>query len=240
LLLVNGIGATLEMWKPLRQQLSGRQIIAFDMPGTGMSPARTLPVRMRGLAALIAELVTRLGHERVDVLGYSFGGVVAQELGLRHPERVRRLVLCATLPGWPSVPGDPIAWWLMLTPARYYDQRLARVIVPHIAGGRTGSDAAALQGEIRRRRAHPPSVRGYVHQLYAIAGWTSHPWLHRLSMPTLIVQGDADPLVAAINARWLARRIPRAELHIVAGGGHLVLFDEPERVAPAVDAFLSG
>jgi poly(3-hydroxyalkanoate) depolymerase len=240
LLLVNGIGATLEMWKPLRQQLSARRIIAFDMPGTGMSPAQTPPVRMRGLAALIAELLTRLGHERVDVLGYSFGGVVAQELARRHPERVRRLVLCATLPGWPSVPGDPIAWWLMLTPARYYDQRLARVIVPHIAGGRTGSDATALQGELRRRRAHPPSLRGYLHQLYAIAGWTSHPWLHRLSMPTLIVQGDADPLVAAVNARWLARRIPGAELHIVPGGGHLVLFDEPERVAPAVDAFLNG
>jgi poly(3-hydroxyalkanoate) depolymerase len=240
LLLVNGIGATLEMWQPLREQLLGRSIIAFDMPGTGMSPPQTPPVRMRGLAILIAELLTRLGHERVDVLGYSFGGVVAQELARRHPERVRRLVLCATVAGWPTVPGDPIAWWLMLTPARYYDRRLAQVIVPRIAGGRTAIDRTALLGELRRRRAHPPSLRGYLHQLYAVTGWTSHPWLHRLRMPTLIVQGDADPLVAPINARWLARRIPGAELRIVPGGGHLVLFDEPERVAPAIEAFLSG
>jgi poly(3-hydroxyoctanoate) depolymerase len=209
------------------------------MPGAGMSPPRTPPVRMRGLAALIAELLARLGHERVDVLGYSFGGVVAQELARRHPERVRRLVLCATLAGWPSVPADPIAWWLMLTPARYSDRRLAHLIVPRIAGGRTASDRAALLSELRRRRAHPPSLRGYLDQLYAITGWTSHPWLHRLNMPTLIVQGNADPLIAAVNARWLARRIPKAELHIVPGGGHLVLFDEPQRVAPVLDAFLS-
>jgi poly(3-hydroxyalkanoate) depolymerase len=239
LLLVNGIGGTLEMWSPLRQALGDRSVIAFDMPGSGMSPPHTVPVRMRGLAALIAELVARLGHQRVDVLGYSFGGVVAQELARRHPERIRRLVLCATLPGWPSVPADPIAWWLMLTPARYYDPRVARLIVPRIAGGRTASDRTALQSDLRRRRAHPPSVRGYLHQLYAIAGWTSHPWLPRLDMPTLIIQGDADPLVAAVNARWLAQRIPKAELHIIAGGGHLVLFDEAERVAPILDAFLS-
>jgi pimeloyl-ACP methyl ester carboxylesterase len=239
LLLVNGIGGTLEMWQPLRQQLPNRPIIAFDMPGAGMSPPQTPPVRMRGQADLIAELLTRLGHKRVDVLGYSFGGVVAQELARRHPDRVRRLVLCATVPGWPTVPGNPIAWWLMLTPARYYDRRLAQVILPRVAGGRTASDRTALLAELQRRRAHPPSLRGYLDQLYAITGWTSHPWLHRLNMPTLIVQGDADPLVAAANARWLARRIPKAELHIVPGAGHLVLFDEPERVAPVLDAFLS-
>jgi pimeloyl-ACP methyl ester carboxylesterase len=239
LLLVNGIGGTIEMCTPLREELSGRRVIAFDMPGSGMSPPLRAPMRMRGLAALIAELVVRLGHERVDVLGYSFGGVVAQELARRHPERIRRLALCATLPGWPSVPSDPIALWLMLTPARYYDARLAKVMVPRIAGGRTARDAEALQRDLERRRAHPPSLRGYLHQIYALTGWTSHPWLPRLGMPTLIVQGDADPLVATINARWLARRIPHAELHIVPGGGHLMLFDEPERVAPAIDAFLS-
>jgi poly(3-hydroxyalkanoate) depolymerase len=240
LLLINGIGGTLEMCAPLREELAGRSVIAFDMPGSGMSPPLKAPLRMRGLAALIAQLIARLGHERVDVLGYSFGGVVAQELARRHPQRVRRLVLCATLPGWPSIPGDPIALWLMLTPARYYNARLAKAIVPRIAGGRTARDRAALQSDLRRRRTHPPSLRGYLHQIYAVTGWTSHPWLSRLAMPTLVVQGDADPLVATVNARWLARRIPNAELHLVRGGGHLVLFDEPERVAPVLEAFLGG
>jgi pimeloyl-ACP methyl ester carboxylesterase len=128
--------------------------------------------------------------------------------------------------------------WLMLTPARYYNRHLAQLIIPRIAGGRTARDRAALQNDVRRRRVHPPSLRGYLNQIYAVTGWTSHPWLSRLAMPTLIVQGDADPLVATANARWLARRIPNAELHIVRGGGHLVLFDEPERVAPALEAFL--
>jgi pimeloyl-ACP methyl ester carboxylesterase len=179
-----------------------------------------------------------LGHGHVDVLGYSFGGVVAQEFARRHPERVRRLVLCATLPGWPSMPGDPVASWLMLTPARYYHRRLAELIVPRIAGGRTARDSRVRRANLRRRLAHPPSLRGYAHQLYALSGWTSHPWLHRLSMPTLVIQGDDDPLVAMSNARWLAWRIPAAELHVVEGAGHLLLMDEAARVAPIVEAFL--
>lgn len=238
LLLLNGVGATLEMWQPLRRHLRMRPTIAFDLPGLGQSPPQTVPVRMRGLARLVAELIAGLGHERVDVLGYSFGGVVAQELARRHPERVRRLVLCATIPGWPTMPGDPVAWSLMLTPARYYNRQLAELIVPRIAGGRTARDSRVRHANLRRRLSHPPSLRGYTHQLYALSGWTSHPWLHHLSMPTLVIQGDADPLVATANARWLAWRIPEAELHLVEGAGHLLLMDEPARVAPIIDAFL--
>ena len=179
--LINGIGGTLEMCTPLREELAGRSVIAFDMPGSGMSPPLRTPMRMRGLAALIAELIARLGHERVDVLGYSFGGVVAQELARRHPERVRRLVLCATLPGWPSIPGDPIALWLMLTPARYYDARLAKVMVPRIAGGRTaqrpgGTAAATWSGAAPTRRACADTSTRSTRS----TGWTSHPWLSRL------------------------------------------------------------
>jgi pimeloyl-ACP methyl ester carboxylesterase len=71
-----------------------------------------------------------------------------------------------------------------------------------------------------------------------VAGWTSLPWLHRVEQPTLVVAGEDDPCVPLRNGRLLASRLPNARLHVVNGGGHLFLLDEPENAAPAIRAFL--
>jgi poly(3-hydroxyalkanoate) depolymerase len=239
LLLINGIGASLEMWSPVLEHLPGREIIAFDLPGAGHSAVPRVPVRMRGLANIVADLITQLDIGPVDVLGYSFGGAVAQELAHRHPTLVRRLILGATAAGWPAQPPNPLVALLMMTPARYYDRRLATAIVPIIAGGRTARDAAVLQASIDQRVAVPPTIRGYLQQLYAITGWTSHPWLGRLPQPTLVLHGSRDPIVPAVNARLMACRIPHATLAQIPGAGHMVLFDEPDRAAPEINRFLS-
>jgi len=84
----------------------------------------------------------------------------------------------------------------------------------------------------------PPDPMGYAFQLYAVAGWSSVPWLKRLVSPTLVIGGDDDPSVPLRNARVLAARIPNARLHVVDGGGHLFLLDEPENVAGVIGAFL--
>ena len=84
-----------------------------------------------------------------------------------------------------------------------------------------------------------PSVRGYLGQMYAIAGWTSLPWLHRLRQPTLVLAGDDDPIVPLLNGRILVRRIPDARLHVVDGGGHLLLLERPAEMAALVTGFLA-
>jgi pimeloyl-ACP methyl ester carboxylesterase len=84
-----------------------------------------------------------------------------------------------------------------------------------------------------------PSTWGYLGQLFAIGGWTSLPWLHRLRQPTLVLAGDDDPIVPLLNGRILARRIPDARLHVVDGGGHLFLLEQPARIAAAVAGFLA-
>ena len=238
LLLINGLGASLEMWDALVGQLSGRELVAFDLPGAGLSGHRRWPMRMPELANTTGALLTSLGYERVDVLGYSFGGLLAQELAYRFASRVRRLVLAATTPGIPSVPPYPHVALMMLSPARYHDERLARFIVPRIAGGRTARDPQTLHAGLSLRLARPPSLTGYVHQLYAATGWSSYPWLHRLRQPTFVLHGDNDPVVPLINARFLARCIAGARLHVVRGGGHLFLLDEPRTAARAITRFL--
>jgi poly(3-hydroxyoctanoate) depolymerase len=240
LLLVNGLGASLEMWAPLRPHLPDREIISFDLPGAGRSSVPCVPVRIRGLANLVVRLLAELAISRADVLGYSFGGAVAQELARRHPKAVDGLVLAATSAGWPVWPPKPQVTCLMMTPARYHDRRLAKAIVPIIAGGRTARDRSVLMATVDHRVASPPPTRGYLQQLYAIAGWTSQPWLGRLGHRTLVMHGTDDPIVPIINARWMARRIPHATLAELPHAGHLLLIDEPERCGPEICRFLSG
>jgi poly(3-hydroxyalkanoate) depolymerase len=232
LLLITGIGAHLDMWRPFSAVAGQRELIAFDAPGTGHSDRPCVPLRMPALARLVTELMDALELERADVLGYSWGGGLAQELAHRHPERVRRLVLCATAPGLGGVPPKPLAALMLATPARYYHPKLAKWSLRFIAGGPVGDE------HLRDRMAARPSVLGYGAQLYAAAGWTSLPWLHTLQHETLVMGGDADPAVPFTNARILAARIPGARLERVRGGGHLFLLDEPERAAGPIRAFL--
>jgi pimeloyl-ACP methyl ester carboxylesterase len=238
LLLVNGLGASLEMWSPLRPHLPNREIVSFDLPGSGGSSVPWLPRRMQGLANLVVTLLGELRISRADVLGYSFGGIVAQELARRHPSSVDGLILAATAAGWPSWPPNPHVTLLMMTPARYHDRRLARAILPVIAGGRTARDRSVLMDSVERRVASPPSTIGYFQQLYAATGWTSQRWLGSLEQRTLVLHGSKDPIVPVVNARLMARRIKRASLAEVAGAGHLLLFDEPERCGEEICRFL--
>jgi poly(3-hydroxyalkanoate) depolymerase len=239
LLLINGLGANLEMWKPFAQELRGLEVISFDLPGAGRSETARWPMRMPQLARTVVALLDALDHPTVDVLGYSLGGVIAQEIAHRAPERVGRLVLSATFAGVPSVPPAPWVAFLMLTPARYYSRRLAKSIVPIIAGGRTARDRGLLHAGLDLRLAQPPSLLGYAQQLWGVSGWSSHLWLRRLRHRTLVLHGDDDPLVPLINARYLAAAIPRGRLHVVKGGGHLFLFDDPLTAVAPVQSFLS-
>jgi poly(3-hydroxyalkanoate) depolymerase len=238
LLLITGIGAHLDMWAPFAQHAGERELIAFDPPGAGLSQRPLLPLRMPGLARVVTDMLDELGLERVDVLGYSFGGGLAQELAHRAPDRVRRLVLCATAPGLGGSPPRPMAALMLATPARYYHPRLLELSVAHIAGGRTAREPDVLARHAGERLLHPPSALGYAYQLYAVAGWTSLPWQHRVEQPTLVVAGEDDPCVPLRNGRLLASRLPNGRLHVVKGGGHLFLLDEPENVAGEIRAFL--
>ena len=241
LLLITGLGASLELARPFEQKLTARgvQTVAFDAPGIGESTAYTLPRRMPGIARTIEAMLDALGYDRVDVLGVSLGGVVAQQLAHQAPRRVRRLVLAATGPGLGGAPGSPRVLLALATPRRYSQPDYYRRIAGRIYGGQARRDPDALLHGSPARFVERPSVRGYLGQMYAIAGWTSLPWLHRLRQPTLVLAGDDDPIVPLLNGRILVRRIPDARLHVVDGGGHLFLLERPAEMAALVTGFLA-
>jgi poly(3-hydroxyalkanoate) depolymerase len=241
LLLITGLGASLELAEAFEQELAarGRQVISFDAPGIGGSTPYRSPRRMPGLVRTVVGLLDALGLDEVDVFGVSLGGVVAQQLAHQAPHRVRGLVLAATAPGVGGMPGAPSALLGLATPRRYRDVEHYLQIAGRIYGGMARTDPHRLLRTVLGR-VRPPSVIGYVGQLYAIAGWTSMPWLHTLRQPTLVLAGDDDPIIPLVNGRILAWRIPGAKLHVVRGGGHLFILERPAEMAGLVTSFLEG
>lgn len=240
LLLINGIGATGDLFAPLREHLTERETIAFDAPGVGGSPSPMYPPTMRRLAGIVAGLVAELGHEQVDVLGLSWGGTLAQELARRHPQVVRRLILTATMSGWTSIPGRPLPMTILMSPLRYYSPQYLELVAPTLYGGEIREHPELLREHGRIRASNPPTPLGYYQQVAALRRWTSLPWLHRLPHRTLVLAGDDDPIIPLANARLLARRIPAGRLHVMSNSGHLFVFTRAEETAGLVRDFLDA
>ncbi len=231
LLLCNGLGAPVEWLEPLVRELDGLGVIAFDAPGTGGSPAPRFPLRFAGLARLAARMLDRLGYTGpVDVMGISWGGGVAQEFAHRFPQRCRRLVLAATSSGVTMVPGDPRAAWSLTAPGK------SRARGGRFAQLGDAPDEIVLGGGAGAVTSH--GTRGMLGQLYALVGWSSLHWLHRLRQPTLILSGRRDRLVPPINGRILERCIPHAQ-RVEFDAGHMFLNTRTRETAEAVRRFLA-
>jgi len=233
LLLFNGIGASLELLGPFADALDGVELISFDMPGTGESGLPPIPYRLWMLALMTDQLLDQLGYDRIDVLGVSWGGGIAQQFALQNPRRCRRLVLAATCAGVTMVPPKLSVLTKFMTPRRFNDPGYMASIANEIYGGDVASNATALAHFRRTRYA------GYLLQQLAVAGWTSLPWLRLVRQPTLILAGSADPIVPPANADLLAWAIPDSRTHFL-DDGHLFLITDPAASAAVIDEFLSA
>jgi poly(3-hydroxyalkanoate) depolymerase len=239
LLLINGIGAHLELLEPFVRELDPAvEVIRFDPPGIGGSPLSARPYWLGGLCRLIARLLAELGYAQVDVLGISWGGGVAQHFAAFQGARCRRLVLVATATGTVMVPARPSVLVHLATPRRYLDRGYLQRISGDIYGGLARIDTEEIAAAMHAHDGAGLS-RGYLYQLAASVGWTSLPFLRLLRQPTLILAGDDDPIIPLANARLIKLLIPKSRLHVYHGG-HLGLVTEAAELAPVVDRFLTA
>ena len=223
LVMLNGIGANADMWGAAEQILASRsRTIAVDCPGTGRSQTPPFPLPMRALAELVVDLLDRLGYDEVDVLGFSFGGALAQQLARDAPGRVRRLALVSTGCGWGGSVGSLPALAAVALPLPYYSRGWHELTSRFL--GEPAASADAVHARLRGRPRHPPTGLGYAYQLAALAPWSSLPWLRTVQAPTLVVAGALDRLIPAANGVQLARLLPNGRLQLVPGGAHM-LFD---------------
>lgn len=238
-LLINGLGGSLGMLSDLRDDLKGHRVIMFDAPGTGKSPAPWHIYGINWVARLALDLLSEVGCDQADVVGYSVGGAAAQEIARMAPERVRRLVLVASACGWGMVPGSVSSALVALIPIRYYSRTVYKLTTRLVAGGAEAT-AGFLERTIADRFSSRPSMRGYALQLGAAWLWTSLPWLDQLRAPTLVLAGAEDTLVPSANSKILASRIPNARLVLIDGWGHLLLYDGTSGAGTLIAEFLGA
>jgi poly(3-hydroxyoctanoate) depolymerase len=189
-------------------------------------------------ALIVLSVLRRLEVREVDIMGLSWGGLLAQQIAIMTPLRTRRVVLLSTNVGLGSRAGSWRATKTLLTQRRYKSADGMAVAV-NTFGGDTNRIARADHPHTLARLARPPTTRGYYSQLVGVLGWSSPPWLWLISQPTLVVSGEDDLAVPPINARRLAKLIRHSQLEIVSGAGHLFAVERPRQAADLVVRFLS-
>lgn len=236
LLIYNGIGASLELVVPFINSLSAdTEVIAFDVPGVGESSTPVTPYRFSGLAKLTTRILDYFNYGKVNVIGVSWGGALAQQFAYDFPERCNKLILAATSTGAIMVPGKLKVLLRMASPRRYIQPSYKTRIAPEIYGGafRHNPDLTSILDTSTVKI----NKMGYYWQLLAGFGWTSIHWLHKLKQPTLVLAGNDDPLIPLCNMRLIACMIPNSKLHVI-NDGHLFLLTSASIVAPLINNFL--
>lgn len=233
LLLVMGMSFSARAWGPLPGRLARDfRVVVFDHRGAGESTAPLRPFGIGDLADDAAAVLEAAGAGPALVFGISMGGMVAIELALRHPARVRALALGATLAGWRSSrkAAAPVMAQLLAGGA------LSRLGMHGLIGRALVS--SRLAGEDLERFGAWVEGAGRVgsrvlsQQAAAVLGWDASERLGGIRVPTLVLTGDADRLVPAENSRRIAEAIPGARLVLLPGAGHLFpleRFEETER-----------
>jgi pimeloyl-ACP methyl ester carboxylesterase len=239
LLLIMGIGGSMDMWEPLEQALPGRTLIMFDFPGTGSSGSPLFPPTIPHSALFVRLLLCQLHLGQVDVLGYSWGGLVAQQLAIQHRRVVRKLILASTSFGLGSVPPRLRVAATMATPRRYYSESNFKRIAARTFGGEFRSNLALVDAESRRRLGRPPSLLGYTWQVLASASYSSLLLLPTVRAETLVLAGSDDPIIRRTNSCIMAGVIPRSRLQVVDGAGHLLLLERTPAATDLIESFLS-
>jgi len=244
LLLLTGAGSKRLTWYKQLEPF-GRifRTIALDFRDVGDSDLVSEPYTLDDLADEAVDVLLALGVPRAHVLGLSMGGAVALHLALRHPERVEKLVVIAPpLGGKAQVPISPEMMALLGQPDLQLEigERMRRTYAKIAAPGyfeRHPEDGERL-AEFARYR--PQSQEAYRRQLQATMTHDVDGQLERIHAPTLIVQGELDPLVAPANTQYLAQHIPGARLLLYPNTGHLVHIERAEELNRDVLAFLES
>jgi 3-oxoadipate enol-lactonase len=242
LVLVHGLAYDRFGWGRLPDLLAERfRVVLLDNRGVGESDVPAGPYTVPQLAGDVVAVLDDAGIEKTNLFGVSLGGYVAQELALEHPERLRRLVLCSAAPGGPKAVPMPQSTQDVF--ARYPTmEREAglRMFVENSLGERGVRELPELVEEILRYRLdRAPTVEAWAAQATAGATYDSYDRIGGISVPTLVVHGGGDVVVDPRNAELLGSLISGSCVEIVPDRGHLLIWEDSERVAQLVTEFLS-
>jgi 3-oxoadipate enol-lactonase len=238
--LIMGLGWDMSGWDLMLPHLKGYRVLRLDNRGAGSSDAPDKPYSIVGMADDTVKVMDAAGMSSAHVYGASLGSMIAQEIALSHPERVRSLILGCPSPGVIAVPGSPGIIRLMLTRGQYTPEEAFRKAAPYLFHRALQQSPELIEEAMQRRLAIPVNPVGYRRQLQAPLRWSSLRRLPRLRIPTLVMHGDHDRLIPDLNGRLIARLIPNARFHSIKGAGHVYSTDAPGEAAGVAVRFIES
>ncbi len=240
LLSISGTGGDLRQKPGVAQGPLGEafEVLSYDQRGLGQSSTPTWPYAMADFAADSAALLDTVGWDDCLVIGVSFGGMVAQELAIRHPERVRRLVLACTSAGGAGGASFALHELVSLTPEERVTRQIGLLDTRWDEAWRR--DHPEMVGLIAERMPATTGepTEGLTNQLGARAQHDTTARLGHIACPTLVCGGRFDGIAPPANSELLAQAIPDARLALFDGGHAFLLQDAA--AWPAVTEFLAG
>ena len=238
LLFLHGLGGSRTAWEPQLEALSGQwRCVAWDMPGYGAS-SPIYPLTFEAIADAVADLLDRLDVDAAHLCGLSFGGHHALHTALRHPQRVRSLVLADSSAAFGGDGTDPDQWLRVrtapldtgLTLADISDEVIASIAAPGFYGIERSRTAAAM--------ARIPTA-GFRAACRLLTTHDVSQRLHHIAAPTLVIVGELDEETPPCYAVEIAEGIKGSQLNVIPGAGHLSPAEAPDAFNTLVRDFLA-
>jgi pimeloyl-ACP methyl ester carboxylesterase len=231
-LLVAGQGMTVDgWWATIPVLAQSFRVIAFDNRDTGRSSRTQWQYSVAQMAEDAVAVLDAAGEQRAHVYGISLGSLVAQEVALRHPDRVQALVLGSSSAGGFAAykpAASSFAQTFLVRAGFMGPDEAAWAAVPYTYAEKTRRvNPERIATDIAHRTSSPPEPLGYLHQGTAVATHDAYERLNRISSPTLVVHGEEDVFVPPANGLVLAERIPAAQLRLWPEAAHMYTIDEP-------------
>lgn len=253
IVLIPGSSNTMAEWdsRLLDRLATKHRVIVFDNRGTGTSTGSVAHLTVALMARDTAQLIAGVAGGRADVLGWSMGGYIAQQLAIDSPGRVRQLVLASTNPGSPTAtPPTPAALKVLTNPNATQAQRMS-ILFPPNQQGAAARWSADIGASFAANHYQPynsftiPAATATAQVRAAGPLWLGPGKgvlnnLGQVRQPVFIAAGRNDIVVPVANAWLLRSGLPTAKLVIYPDAGHAFLFQQPDSFGKRVNAFLSG
>jgi 3-oxoadipate enol-lactonase len=245
LMLINGWGGNLDSWSDHMIELLSEkyQVIMMDNRGTGRSDKPDIPYTMNMMAADAYELLRALGIEKAHVMGFSMGGAITQTFGVNYPDMAKSLVVCgASAGGEHSISSDPqvrMDLALIANPLPEMTERDVTIKLLYLLYSKdyVEENLEALVKDETYSDYPTPSF-ALMNQSHAIGTLDTYRHLPEMKMPVLVLTGEADALVPAMNSEKIAAKIPNSQLVMIPGCGHGFLKQKTDEAVAHILSFL--
>ena len=218
------------------------QVLTFDQRGSGQSEKPDMEYTIAMLADDTAALMDHVGFTSAHIIGVSMGGMIGQEFALRHPSKVRSLVLGCTTPGGPqAVPleGEGINR-AYSTNDLSAEQRGRALAEAAFTKGYVDAHPEIITAMIESRKNRPIDTVGFGHRMKAAFKHDTYDRLAQIASPTLVITGKQDALIAWENSQLLVNHIPNTEFVLLEPAGHVFWIEQPQQSRDAIVNFLQA